>query len=1023
MKPIRLELEAFGPYLAKQVIDFRQLEQLFVVSGDTGAGKTTLFDAMSYALYGEPLGSRTSDTVRCALAAPDMKTVVSFHFSCGGRHWLVRRVLWQMKKRQPVPGAPPEFDSEATLLEVDAAGKATGGNAQNGKGATRDINIRIAKEILKLSHAEFSQILVLPQGQFQQFLEMDSKHRGMVLEKLFPVGLHKRLTELAKGRVKDSKSRAEGLAAQRTLLLERFAPDRYLEQVAESEAALATTEVEREQADAAAAAARTTLVHAEALDGHITELGQVRQKLDAHGAQAPEVERRRRAVEEAQRAAPGLSAVQARGAAAAELGRRTGRLGTAESDWARHLSELEKVKPDADGLPVRQQKLLDAKTEVGTLGRAVEQLEQAHALEEKLAGQRAVVSEAERRRDGLRGEVSGAEGALTSLGDVRGQAEVVGAQVHAAELQQRGLEALRASAKVVDDWDAGAPARAKAQGAHEAREEACALAVIEAEAGVRAAEARRDAQSAAALAQQLIPGKGCLVCGSESHPHPATFVDDGKDLSAWLEDARKRVAEAARRKETAAQERARDEARVGAEAERAKEARELIAEKGHASAAAWREACAAGERNVRQLKAQKAALDAEVGRARTLEGQLVQLRKGLETAEAVLVKERLTLGSLEGRSAEVRKGLAPGLDLVRELEGLRARRLSLEDWVKGEERAVTQLSEKWEALKSQGTRLDQALQTARGELEAAQRQLAKAVQAEAEALQRAGFPSAEALEAAALTAEQVKAHTDFIGTWTARKTELETRLADLQAKVGEAQRPDIEGLRAAAVAAAKAVQALVERASGLRHALAELHTNKQRYDALVKELQALESATKGMQQLAADLDGDNKANLSFSTWVLAYWFEHVLERATKVLERLSNGRYLLVRQGNVLHGGKQAGLNLDVFDTDLAGQRDVKTLSGGEKFLASLSLALGLAAVIQERAGGIELDTLFIDEGFGTLDPGTMERALAVLNELGANRQVGVISHVEKVKEAIGCHVLVKREGEQSTVRVGVARR
>ncbi|MEN9799002.1 MAG: hypothetical protein RL653_2698, partial [Pseudomonadota bacterium] len=789
-----------------------------------------------------------------------------------------------------------------------------------------------------------------------------------------------------------------------------------------NEAGLSVADKETTEAEAAAAQARTTLVHAETLDGQITELGQVREKLEEHGKQAPEVERRRRLVEEAQRAAPGLAAVRARAAAASGLEGRTTQLGQANADWERHLGELAQVKPEEDGLPGRQQKLEEGKAEAEVLGRKAEQLEQAHALEEKLAGQRGAVLTAERRRDDLVGKVAGAEGELAALGDVRGQSEVLAGRVHAAELHQRELDALEATANGVDAWDAGAANRAKAQGAHEAREAECVQALSDAEQALRAAEARRDAQSAAALAAQLVPGKDCPVCGSESHPHPATFVDDGKDLTAWLEEARKRVADAVRRRETAAQERARDEARWGAEAGRAKESRELLEKAGHASTAAWREARAAGERDIRQLKAQKAAADAEGVRARKLEDLASQLRKALQAAEGALVDERLKLESLEGRSAEVRKGLAPGVDLVRELEALRGRRQVLDAWVKAEERALKALAAKLEALKSTGVRLDQALKAAEKELRKAEQQLAEAVVQEADALRTAGFPTGAALEAAALTAEQVALHTAFIGTWTARKTELETKLADLREKVGEAQRPDLAGLRAAAAGAAKRVQELVQKATELRQVLAELDKNKKRYDALAKELQALEAATKGMQQLAAALDGDNDANLSFSTWVLAYWFEHVLARATKVLERLSNGRFLLVRQGGVLHGNKQAGLNLDVYDTEQAGQRDVKTLSGGEKFLASLSLALGLAAVIQERAGGIELDTLFIDEGFGTLSPNAMERALEVLQDLGANRQVGVISHVEKVKEAIDCHVLVEHNGQQSTVRVGTAR-
>ncbi|NTV74137.1 MAG: hypothetical protein HGA66_08005, partial [Holophaga sp.] len=189
-----------------------------------------------------------------------------------------------------------------------------------------------------------------------------------------------------------------------------------------------------------------------------------------------------------------------------------------------------------------------------------------------------------------------------------------------------------------------------------------------------------------------------------------------------------------------------------------------------------------------------------------------------------------------------------------------------------------------------------------------------------------------------------------------------------------------------------------------------------RVQQLQDELQAATEASAGLIQLSAELDGVNRRRMKFSSWALAWWLQRVLEHASRQLDLLSGGRYRFRLRREVDDKRRSAGLEIDVHDAYANGTRSVRTLSGGEKFLASLSLALGLAEVIQGRSGGIELDALFIDEGFGSLDDETLEKAMRVLDKLGQGRMVGLISHVEAMKQAIDCQIRVRRQDGGSRV-------
>ena len=1016
MKPLVLEVEGFGPFREKQVLPFDRLDALFVISGDTGAGKTTLFDAISYALYGEPLGRRGADDIRSSFLAPDERTLVRFRFACGGQTWEVTRSARLKKKRDA--SAAPELVEEVGLLHLDEQGRPVLAATQQKKLTRTEINEFLARDVLKLSHEEFAKILVLPQGEFQHFLELDSKERGAVLGKLFPIGLHQRLAERARTAAATSVGQVKDLESRRAQLLETFAPDQYLARREALVAQVTTLGEQAQLAEVKAHASRDALLAAKTLREQLATLSTVREEEAAHAARKAEVEQHRQRMAEAQRAAPAEAPLRQRHHAETEAKARELALQQTRATATTHQQAVEQLAPEAEQLPARQAALEAERRALDGLALVKRQLETVQQVGTSLLKARSAAATHGTQAQTAADRVTVLQGELEALQRVQERRLALTEPLQHAEARRSEREALRRSADAMDAELRERPARERETGARAQRVADCEETARTATEALHTAEARRDAQRAADLARHLTDGQPCPVCGGTEHPHPATFVEDGTDLAAWLAREKAAVEKAQTTWERARTDQATFAAQQQERAQAVEVERVRLTAAGFGSTTEWREALAQAETDARRLREEAQQLTQQVSGRAAKEQEKVQAQRVADQAHAAALQAAQAVTALEGQLAQATAGLEPNVDpaveLPRVVETLRQRTQAAQQ----QKQAVEALGARWQSLQQDGARVAAAVTSAEAEHAGAQARLTTARAQETAALATAGFASAEALLAALLSAPQQAQLEQAITAWTRRQTELETRRAELEAHVAGRTPPELAPLEAAAQLDAQA-SAEVREARGRAVQDGEaLEAAKRRYDALQAELAALEGASRGLHQLAKDLAGDNPLNLSFPTWVLAYWFERVLERATARLEKLSEGRYLFLRHGDKVHGNKQAGLGLDVYDTHATATRDVKTLSGGEKFLASLSLALGLADVIQERAGGVELDTLFIDEGFGSLDPSTMDRALAVLDEIGAHRQVGVISHVAGVKEAIPCHVVVRRTAVGSTVEL-----
>jgi len=1013
MKPLRLTLQNFGPYAGEPVVvDFTHLDPLFLITGDTGAGKTSLFDGICYALYGAPLGTRTEASVRSKLAADGESTFAEFEFEVRGvRHLATRSPAWFEAKKKGAGFRKPE--EIHNLKRWGEAGWVTLSSRKS------EIDARV-EAILGLTQDEFAKILVLPQGDFQRFLEMGTGEREAILEKLFPIKEHQRLAEYAHRRAEEARN----LKTELGLRLEEAQGGAH-QDTAQAQA----MEEELRRAAGAADAARDLALRLrddaqrEAQNARREEAAFKEQEALRAGERAYEDARAHREDLERERerargAAACEPAVKAREDAGAALEKTEAAFRKTGVDLEAARRERDGLQPDLDGAPERRSGLMKLREEqvlslkrlddlkaFGTVWRegtraaeafakAAEGLEAAETeVSEDLRGLEAL-EPVERDRGILQEEWNGLAPLRTRLDRLQSDTDVVRAWP--------GLETkLRAA---VEDAQANARTAAERLRVDVDR--------------VEAAQALREANLAAALAIRLAPGSPCPVCGSAEHPHPALPHADLDPAALALEPPRVDAAlMAADQKAHSASDLA--ISRLKEAGQRQGEALARLREEGWPEITAYDAARTA-------LTTRQTGLELRLQElARLLAGR-EDLRRRLREAETARDTARSRVE--EARQADTdarvkRQGLERSLGLAIE-DPVRAWRDAQKEHdarglrIEELDRALRDLDARREKADADLTSLARLLEARKEHLDQARAVLGAAQEAMETALAASGFASpAEQLQARREAARLLEIDAALRKAAEDRAVRL-ARLRTLDAELDGKARPDLEALDAAQAEAAGAFTRAAADAQAAGNALEAFRSRRSRVQQLQDELQAATEASADLIQLSAELDGANRRRMKFSSWALAWWLQRVLEHASRQLDLLSGGRYRFRLRTEVDDKRRSAGLEIDVHDAYANGTRSVRTLSGGEKFLASLSLALGLAEVIQSRSGGIELDALFIDEGFGSLDDETLEKAMRVLDKLGQGRMVGLISHVEAMKQAIDCQIRVRRQDGGSRVEL-----
>lgn len=975
MRPTELIISAFGPYAGEVTLDMASLGDrgLYLITGDTGAGKTTLFDAIAFALYGNASGdSRKPRMLRSKYARPDARTYVEMGFSYSGKEYRVRRNPEYMRTKQRGEGETRE-KPDAQLHMPD--GRLVTGD----KAVTAEV-----EGLLGLNREQFSQIAMLAQGSFSRLLSGRTEDRGIIFREIFKTKPY----QLFQEKLKDRAKGLYGRYADSRKSMEQYAGGVITEGHSE-ELKLRWKEVPQGSLEALLEVLDQLIGADEAQQqGKDRAMALVRDEMAALGMELGKMQ--------------GDAAVCRDMAAAADVLREN--MPVLEQAKVRYEREKER-QADRDGLigtVTRMEENLKTYDRFDSLQENLKACRKETESLEKRLGQAALEERQWKERndsdekilESLRQAGEEYQAALTAgerLGEYSGRIGLL-----AEELAQYGQERKKLEA---------ARERYRAAGEESRR----------ADDAYREMYQRFLDNQAGILASRLTEGQPCPVCGSVAHPAPARYLEEGNEAA---KDKVDRLKAAAEEKDKAA-------ARLSLEAGRlagSLDTRyERMKQQIDAEVATWKEDW---QKRIRQAEADAAALASETGDVRQgrryfleqwelmmgqLKGQLErqaaaqkekirEKKKRKEDKEAVEGRRALGRQSMEEaseRKQQAQKMLAESQAKERELE---SRLKEMESSLPYENRKAAQaeLAEKKAFLAG----LEKVFKEAEESYNRISRRVSDA-QARLEALRgRMAEKDAEGRESAGEDRDPAKGP----DTMLPGGMDVRTAMERLEARMQENRQHQSE--------ARERLTGLEQEKSRLHHRLETNRMARERISeqkASMEEIQKEWTWVKALSDTAAGEVG-GKEKITLETYAQMAYFERIIARANTRFMVMSGGQYELKRCTEEDNRGKN-GLGLNVIDHYNGTERSVKTLSGGESFQASLSLALGLSDEIQSAAGGIRLDTLFVDEGFGSLDEDTLNLAMKSLGDLAEGRRlVGIISHVGELKERIQHQIVVVKD-------------
>ena len=909
MRPLKLTMSAFGPYAGRMELDFEALGTggLYLITGDTGAGKTTIFDAISFALFGEASGAnREPGMLRSKYADPKTPTEVVLTFRYAGKEYTITRNPEYMRPKGRGEGMTKQ-GANATLVCPD-------GHLVD---RLKDVNAAV-RDILGLDREQFSQVAMIAQGDFLKLLLADTKERQKIFRNIFHTNLYVELQDQLSSQANAIKSKWEyaGNSIRQ-----------YQEGILWAESSPLSEQGQRAREGNLPTAEVLSL-----LDALLEEDRQIQKALEIQLADTEKkldgVKGQLNKAETYQRTKSALAQAEEKLAATTPL-------------LAQYRQELE-----AQQAKLPQQEALGK--EITAIELTLSDYDRLAALQKDLTAAQQQKQQAEAELETAQGQRNALAEELDNLKAERKTLENCGAEkeklLRQKQTHQENQEALQRLVRDIGKLYTQQKKWKNAQDFYVAAEEKSTR-------RMREYDAKNKAfldEQAGIIAGRLEDGQPCPVCGAIHHPAPAVMADFAP-TEADVKQAKQAYEKAARETEAASSAAAAEKGKVVSQEETlAKQIASLL------EAMEIAKAETAAQVRISEYAAAIAALDLQIA-------EISAAQKRKEALDTLVPQKEQAISDKDGRISTLRESLASANTAIRsaaeQMEALR-KKLPFAD----KSAAAAQRDGKQRELKA----LQNALDAAQRHYDGCKDTLSN-LNGSAEQL-RKQLESEEERDMEALTLEK--------DALTARRTELQNL-----------QKP-------------------------IHTRLTSNETCKKNIQSKAQEYSALEEKQKWLCALSDTANGriSGKAKIMLETYIQTTYFDRILARANVRLMKMTGGQYELKRRVDEENRRSQIGLELDVIDHYNGTQRSVKTLSGGESFKASLAMALGLSDEVQ-MSTGIQLDTLFVDEGFGSLDPESLDQAYNTLASLTeGNRLVGIISHVAELKARIDKQIVVTKE-------------
>ncbi len=1024
MRPEKLTIQNIGPFIGAHTIDFSTLGDIFLIFGKTGAGKTTIFDALCYAFYGNVPGSR-KDLVRQMRSQGSLDTdeaSVTLEFTLGLQRYRIIRVLPGERpgKRGAKSQAIPEDVHLDQWLDSQWKDRTSTNKSETDK--------QIA-DLIRLSQEEFTRIVLLPQGEFSRFLRQNSTDRKQILSKLFPVSEYSRVIERCRSDSRDAEFLLKETETALQSLQQRFNPasakDDLLiiqDKISDLRSQLETSGEKHRQLTA-------LLERSRAIDGRVAERAEEIQKLADLERQTDSIAAAESRLASARKAAPLIARLESLHllrhsieTGQHELTELQTTISRTEKDLAlleSLYSDQEKRHTERDTLVLRKEKLSVA---TGIAQKILEEREEqsttAHLVTELTAELKAIASNSATLTERLE--------LLSREGESLDQCMIVHSEA------KNRLDTIKLLKELSEDHRKALLSRDSYRitytKSHTIRDELDAdLAIAKAEHQEieQLIQTQGLSEQARDLALLLHEGSPCPVCGSLTHPKPAqNSTLDAIPLQSRRDAAKRRIADLEERKAQANENIASVEASLSAVEERIANnlsrcasllsassildvdpsvlediprIQKLLSDSVDSMQKA-QDALGATQKAIREGAAARQELHAIEAKRTQLEQRLSALeRTQAQLSQSIAIKTERYKEAFPSDQGELNNKASASVEPAEAEEALascNARILTLDAEMK-------QYEEELSRLRSERSTLIGKRDTQQKSITAHLAQLSESEKEFLLARQAALFPTEDAVSQAYLEEAECSRLEEQNAQWRRDRDACKSAIERLDKEVGSWQGPASHTIE-------EECTRLAEQSKSLSEQLEEKNAERVSLTSLCEQFAALEaqraerSLKAGrLKALSDDLSGNNSRKISFDAWILGMYLEEITEYANLRLQRISDGRYRIQLNDSYRKGNSLAGLDLEILDSYTGKTRPTGTLSGGETFITSISLALGLADSIQSRSGGIELDAVFIDEGFGSLDEASLERAISILDEIRGTRMVGIISHVVDLRNRI----------------------
>lgn len=1020
MKPIKLVMTAFGPYKNREVIDFRELKDhhLFVISGNTGAGKTTIFDGICFALYGSASGSDRDDNqmLRSDFAEDDVHTSVELIFSLRGRTYRILRQLGHVKK-----GNKTKTGDKYEFFEIRGDQEIPCVDRQN----VSEINKKV-EELIGLTQEQFKQIVMLPQGEFRKLLTSKTENKEAILRRLFKTENYKQLNELLKQRrdriqkAFDQKSQEMELYIHRIPESLPLRDDSELKQVLEAEhhqfhQVVTALEAERKfyeqqemihkqqyQAAYEKHHQKSSDYHqAKSMNEQFEEWDEKVRQLRLVNEQLPNIKEKEEQLDLAERALR----MEGYDRQAAYWKKEEHRLIDAVKEADRNVQaaekELEAAQQVYNEQAAKKEEREEIARELDRLTEYVPAVTDLENLKQRLASLQKQVKQSDEKRKTVKTELQKKQEVFEQANkQIQKTEEEVSTYFEKKNQLQDMLDLAILLQKYIELKDK--------QNKLEQTLQEKRTAYVQIKKIYEEKENIWLSNQAAVLAGHLHEGEACPVCGSLDHPNKA----DTKEASISKEEL-ENVKQQLEEKQTVFQ-----RAELEAETNRKQmiEKEEEIANKNISMEDVKRQydTLVNEGKQVRKEVNRLEALQAELKKMKEANQHLSQQIKELETEKDQLESHFYQLYTdYESEKAKYHERLKKIPEHLQDLSVLQKQLEQLKQTKAKLEQAWEEAQQTLQNKKDHYAKMTASAESKQNQLQEIKEKRKQAYEEFQTAMLKEGFSSEQAYRDAIRSEDQRKVWKEEITQFYQKRDMLKQRTEELEKALKDKERIDLSAME----------KELDELKQKYEQELTKWNLSQKRLESAIdlrkKISNAGEEAVRLEKKLAAVTDlydvmrGQNSQKISFERYLQIEYLEQIIHAANQRLIKLSNGQFRLERSDRQEAHGRQSGLGLDIYDAYTGQTRDVKSLSGGEKFNASLSLALGMSDVIQSFQGNISIETMFIDEGFGSLDEESLTKAVDTLVELQeSGRMIGVISHVQELKNMLPARLEVVKQKE-----------